>query len=85
MADNRMFIRCKRCGRYEQIAKYTLLAPYYSYEGVNENLDTFFEEHYFCDKEPIKDNCLEPKFKPNNDIRFDNIFEIAYESYKEKE
>ena len=48
MANNRLFIRCSRCGHSVQICK-TYGGPYYMEESNVQVLNTFFEEHAYCE------------------------------------
>jgi hypothetical protein len=47
-------------------------------------LNKFYEDHAFCDKEPVERDFTEPKFKPTKP-HYENQFEIAYEFAEEGE
>lgn len=48
MANNRLFIKCKRCGCSVQINK-TYGGPYYLYDEDVKDLNDFFSEHAYCE------------------------------------
>ena len=82
MANNRMYLRCRKCGRYFFLGKvyseYFTDDVYYKH-GLIHALNEFYDEHAFCDKEPITDdNFLDPKFEPCKP-HYENQFELAYE------
>lgn len=81
MSDNRMYLRCKICGETILLGKcncgeYTVFGS-----CIHNDLNHFFTEHAYCDKEPNKNDIskTEKAFTPMNDIPYDNQFEIAYE------
>lgn len=84
MADNRMYLRCRTCGRTFYLGKsfgsYYILPSRYKV-GMEEAINEFYEEHSFCCKDAV-DEELEPKFEPR-DVHYENRFEIAYETYHE--
>ena len=85
MANNRMFIRCRRCGAIFCIGKIYLDGYYISNEEnfVNQ-LSNFYDEHAFCIDNFHEDDILfaEPKFnkEKSKSVNYENIFEICYES-----
>ena len=48
MANNRLFIKCRRCGHSVQINK-TFGEPYHLYDDDVEELNEFFAEHAYCE------------------------------------
>lgn len=94
MANNRMYLRCRKCGSAVFLGK-TYMDGYYTDDGYYwrgrkkdsflEAFNRFCEEHAYCDSEPSKEyNFLEPKFvTPKDGIHPENQFEIAYEFYHE--
>ena len=90
MANNRMYLRCKNCGKGFFLGKcfgwqYGTNENYYKYGFINE-LNKFYSEHCGCDKEEDKRDIeyLEPKFK-KEDRHYENQFEIAYETFYKDE
>ena len=90
MANNRIYLRCKNCGKGFFLGKcyggsYFTEDDYYK-EGIIIALNNFYEEHCFCNK-GISENDLEyyePRFvKEERD--YENNFEIAYEYYYGKD
>lgn len=85
MANNRMYIRCRRCGAIFCIAKI-----YYDGYYISNNKDfvnrlsAFYDEHAFCYDDFHEDDILfaEPKFnkEKSKSANYENIFEICYES-----
>lgn len=51
MANNRMMIRCRSCGKTIIIAKH-LLSPWHIVPQLEDKLAKFFEEHYYCEINP---------------------------------
>lgn len=47
MANNRMMIRCRSCGKRIIIAKH-FLTPWRTVQDLDDKLTEFFNEHYFC-------------------------------------
>jgi hypothetical protein len=50
LANNRLYIKCDKCGEKFMLATH-FLGPWsvHIQEGLGTKLDSFFEEHYFCD------------------------------------
>lgn len=82
MAKNRMFIRCKTCGNYVQIATMCGGYPYavYTHPEKIQEIQEFFTKHYICTEEEISKRLdISPPFK-YEDVNIENNFEIAYEA-----
>ena len=85
MANNRIYLRCKKCGAGCFIGK-SFGCEYTTWQlkdnELEEKLNDFFEEHCWCEHTPEENkewiNDLEPKFEPK-DTHYENRFEIAYE------
>lgn len=59
MANNRMMIRCRSCGKTIVIAKH-LLTPWRIVPQLEDKLTKFFEEHYYCnDNSNVYPNSFE--------------------------
>lgn len=92
MSDNRIWLRCRKCGKAMLLGKMGL-SDYGVYTTFYENLDyvldVFFKRHSFkeCSTDKFEgefdDPTLEPKFIPK-DCNFQNHFEIAYDFYYEE-
>lgn len=60
MADNRIYLRCKGCGEVMYLGKCIGRGYYWCdyYNGAHgtleEQLNRFYDEHYFCDKPKAK-------------------------------
>ena len=87
MANNRIFIRCKECGKYLFLGKGFGGAYYTSNKFYDKDLTTslneFYDEHAFCDRDMIDEidnDYLEPKLEKRAK-HYENNFEIAYEIY----
>lgn len=101
MANNRMYLRCRRCGAGFFLGKgfggpYSTDNVYYAQdnrlEAPNEPdaflnaYNEFLEEHAFCDKEPNERDVAFLEPKfQRADCDFENNFEIAYEFYNEEQ
>lgn len=90
MANNRMFLRCRKCGGVLMIGKisclsYFTLDSYYENDSFLEAFNKFCEEHTYCYKELDKNReYYDPKFiEPKEDIYGENQFEIAYQYFRE--
>ena len=86
MANNRIYLRCRRCGKSIFLGKcfgdgYYTNDVYYKDKTFIEALNNFYDKHNFCYDEPV-DEHLEPKFVAK-DVNNENSFEIAYEVYEE--
>lgn len=88
MANNRMYLRCKKCGEVLFLGK-TYLDGYYTCDDYYKNnvdlteaFNEFCDNHKWCSKEynEEKFGMYEPKFKETN-FSEENSFEIAYETY----
>lgn len=87
MANNRIFLRCRKCGSILFLGK--CYERGYFYENYhNSNLETelndFYEKHAYC-QEPLNESdikYIDTKFKPEDS--YYNRFEIAYEVEKDK-
>lgn len=85
MANNRMYLRCKKCGETLFLGK-TFLDGYYTDNDFYENgsllnsLNIFYDNHKWCDKQYKEEKFYEPKFK-ETDFNEENSFEICYETY----
>lgn len=79
MAKNRMYLRCKACGDILFLGR-TMGYGYHLFDKeIYYNLNDFYEEHNFCDKEKNKDD-IEYCDTPLGEYKYnDNVFEIAYE------
>ena len=90
MANNRMYLRCRTCGDIFFLGKtydlgYYTLDDYYENKSLIDSLNDFYDEHNFCIKE-INEKYIdyaEPKFKPNDNVYFENQFEICYEFFED--
>ena len=73
MATNRMFLKCKGCGKEFLLAKVFDLPYYAPYEKseMRNAFDVFLKEHAFCDNK-------------NNDVNHLNQFELVYEVEEEE-
>lgn len=87
MANNRIFIRCKECGKYLFLGKGFGKSYYTSNKFYEEDLITslnkFYDEHCFCDRDMIDEidnDYLEPKLNKRAK-HYENNFEIEYEIY----
>ena len=78
MADNRMYIKCRACGKMVYLGK-RLFSPCYHWENyygegvhLEDKINDFFKKHTFCDgwKE----------MQPDGVDGWPDHFEIAYES-----
>ena len=49
MANNRMMIRCRSCGKTLVIAKH-FLTPWRTVPNLDDKLTEFFNEHCYCNK-----------------------------------
>lgn len=79
MANNRMFIRCKRCGEIFFIGK-TMGNGYYLSNGdICNDLNHFYKEHNWCSKEKNMSDISYCDTPLGIDDHNDNNFEIAYE------
>ena len=90
MANNRMFLRCRKCGDGFMLGKtygasYYMLDSYCGGKSFIEAFNDFCKEHTFCEKELCKNSgYYEPKFlEPKEDIWGENQFEIAYEFFED--
>lgn len=88
MANNRMYLRCRKCGAGFNLGK-TFLDGYsrHLYEGEKDFLteyNKFLAEHAYCSNDDNEKDIvyLEPKFK-HSDYDEENGFEIAYEIWRE--
>lgn len=86
MANNRIYLRCRTCGKTLFLGKcfgdgYYTNNDYYKDNTFLESLNKFYGEHNWCDGDPV-DEHLEPKFVAK-DVDNENNFEIAYEFYKD--
>lgn len=92
MANNRIYIRCKRCGAELFLGKYDPYIDRYgrggyhweSYGDENEHLEdrlnAFFEKHHYCacvGNPKVESFAETPSW--GEDSHFDKGFEIAYE------
>lgn len=87
MANNRMYLRCRKCGEILFLGKCYLDGYFYGHydgESLEQKLNDFYNKHDFCDaplnKEEIK--SLDTPFKQKDS--FYNRYEIAYE-FEDKE
>lgn len=83
MANNRIYIRCKKCGEIVHIGSHTMTA--YNWSRIDKSyhledlLNDFYEEHCFCNKE-LNEEALKMLDTPLGKYEnWDNNFEIAYE------
>lgn len=86
MANNRIYLRCKNCGKGFFLGKcfgwqYGTSEAYYKHGFINE-LNKFYSEHCGCvnEEDKIDIEYLEPRFK-KEDRDYENQFEIAYETF----
>lgn len=49
MANDRLYIRCRQCGATKFLSKHCL-TPWYIRPEKLEEINKFFEEHWFCEK-----------------------------------
>ena len=76
MANNRIYIKCRACGKEFFLGKESGFGYYWhNYhedgEHLEDKLNNFFDKHYFCD------GCAEAQ--PNGIDGWPDHFEIAYE------
>lgn len=90
MANNRIFLRCKNCGKGLFLGK-SFGCEYMTWQTKEnelvDSLNDFFEEHCFCEHTPEETKNyidLEPKFKQEK-THYENRFEIAYEIMREED
>lgn len=86
MANNRIYLRCKHCGKGFFLGK-SFGGHYYTDNNYYKNdiitdLNNFYKKHCFCgEKENTDDiNYLEPRFM-KEEKHYENNFEVAYEIY----
>lgn len=48
MANDRLYIKCQKCNKEVMIAKHYGM-EWVSPQGIEYELDKFFEEHFICD------------------------------------
>lgn len=87
MANNRMFLRCRKCGEtllFGTNFGREWLCTHYEQGHLEDKLNKFFFEHCFCDKEYDESKCLKLDTPIGKINYFDTNFEIAYE-YDEPE
>lgn len=96
MANNRMYLRCRKCGRTLYIGK-TFLDGYYYYptkeymkgRTFQEILNDFYEEHTWCCQDRnLENECIgysleEYPLPPIESVNEENVFDIVYEDNKE--
>lgn len=94
MANNRIYLRCKQCGKTLFLGKgfggsYYTSSEFYKNKDLLESLNQFYEEHTWCDrfqlsekeiKEILEDTYNEPKIG-KVPVSYENNFEICYENY----
>ena len=85
MANNRMFIRCKQCGEIFLIGKTMRNGYYLSNENILNDLNTFYEQHNWCNKEKNMNDISYCDTPLGIDDHNDNNFEIAYEFENNKD
>lgn len=76
MADNRIYIKCRACGKMVYLGKRILSPCYYwdNYDGASleDKINGFFKQHAFCE------GFVEAQ--PDGVDGWPDHFEIAYES-----
>ena len=84
MANNRIYLRCRTCGKALFLGKCYLDGYYYgSYANhqdcLEDELNDFYEKHKFCNEPLAEDDIkfLDTPFKKVDS--YYNRFEIAYE------
>ena len=89
MANNRMYLRCKKCGEVLFLGKtfldgyYTLNEYYENNKDLTEAFNEFCDNHKWCNKEYNEklNGGYEPKFK-EQEFDEENSFEICYEAFR---
>jgi hypothetical protein len=83
MANNRMYIRCKKCGEFIGIGSCMLSEYHWSasneHKHLEDYLNDFFKEHCFCEKKLNKKELEKLETPLGKYENWDNRFEIAYE------
>lgn len=85
MANNRMFIRCKQCGEILGIGKTMSDGYYLSNKNILNDLNTFYGQHNWCNKEKNMSDISYCDTPLGIDDHNDNNFEIAYEIENNKD
>ena len=92
MANNRIYIRCNVCGKALFLGKDFAQGFYWQNYDKNfdwhleDKLNEFFDEHTYCDQEPIDSKSMPYDAKqfpiPNQLGYAPGDFSIAYEGYE---
>lgn len=84
MADNRIYLRCKSCGRTLFLGKCGLGYWYTSYDGIplEEKLNEFYEKHNYCTMEKTEAQSYDEKLfpLPKGFEECIGAFDIVYEN-----
>ncbi len=88
MADNRIYLRCRKCGSVLFLGK--CYSEGYFYKNYHKNdleteLNDFYTKHAYCN-EPLNERdikFIDTKF--NQEDNYYNRFEIAYETEEKSE
>ena len=85
MANNRMYLRCRKCGETLMLAKYypttgyTVFNPFYK----SSLMDAFFEVHKYCgnsrNNDSFKKFNKDYPLPPLEEIAEENNFDIVYD------
>lgn len=85
MANNRMYLRCRKCGDAIMLSK-TFLTPL-NYAGIScskKEIDSFLSEHAWCYKECKSSHYFafieEYPLPPADEVSEENGFDIVYET-----
>lgn len=79
MANNRLYMRCKHCGKLLYLSK-NFCSPYVVDEQTIENMNDFFKEHFYCPSSmPHSDGGdFELIDEWNADIEYDEVTHTLY-------
>ena len=84
MANNRIYLRCKACGKMLFLGKHFCQGFYYSShdgETLKKMLNDFYDEHAYCDEEyPLE--CFDIRYETEPNDLLDNI-EMAKDKIRE--
>lgn len=84
MANNRIYLRCKKCGDVLCLGK-TFGSDYRcNEEHLLDKLNVFYLKHTMC-MDDLENNIFEPKLDESKDrFSYDNQYDICYEFYEEE-
>lgn len=66
MANNRMWLVCRGCGKKILLGKTMLSGYYVHYDDIQTELNNFYGEHAFCDEK--------------EEVYSENQYELAYDT-----